>query len=259
MKICFNVLGGDYSKIVLYKNIMRKIFITLYISFIALTGYTQIADLNDLSNNFIEVKGFANNHITPDRIYLKILVNEKDIKGKVLNEIEKSMFGKLQEIGIDIQKDLVVKDFISNFKHYWILKSDIHLIKEYQVLVQDAEMAGKVFMELERLGISNISIDKLEHSEIERYKDELRIEAIKSARKKAKELTNAIGQDIGGALYIFENTNIDIVSALQGNVSGIMVRGYSMQGIYGSRAPEPDVEFEKIKLEYNVTVRFELK
>jgi len=48
-------------------------------------------------------------------------------------------------------------------------------------------------------------------------------------------------------------------SALQGKAAGIMIRGYSNTTIYGSNAPEPDIEFEKIKLEYNIIARFELK
>lgn len=48
-------------------------------------------------------------------------------------------------------------------------------------------------------------------------------------------------------------------SALQGKAAGIMIRGYSNTTIYGSNAAEPDIDFEKIKLEYNIIARFELK
>jgi uncharacterized protein len=238
---------------------MRKLIFTLCTSLIALISYAQTGDKNFIDQNYIEVKAYAEKQITPDRIYLNILINEKDIKGKTVPEIEKSMFDKLQEMGIDIQKDIAIKDFVSNFKHYWILKTDIRFIKEYQLIVRDAKLAGHVFIELEKLGISNISINKFEHSEIEKFKNEIRMEAIKSAKQKASDLTTSIGQDIGRALYIFENSDIDDESTLHGQVAGLMIRGYSAQGIYGSRAPDPDIEFEKIKLEYDVTVRFELK
>lgn len=111
---------------------MKKLISTLLFTVTILTGYGQEPGKNYIDQNYIEVTGYAEKQITPNRIYLKILINEKDIKGKTLEQIEKSMMAKLQDIGIDVSKDLVIKDFISNFKNYWILKSDILLTKEYQ-------------------------------------------------------------------------------------------------------------------------------
>lgn len=240
---------------------MRKIISTLLLATTILVGYGQETGKNFIDQNYIEVSGFAEKIVPPNRIYLKILINEKDVKGKTLPEIEKSMIDKLGEIGINVSKDLAIKDFISNFKHYWILKSDILLIKEYQLLVYDAKTAGQVFVELEKLGISNISIEKLDHSEINKYRKEVKIESIQSAKSEAANLSTAIGQEIGRALFVNENhiKNVNMTGALQGKVAGIMVRGYASNAIYGSKAAQPDIEFEKIKLEYHITVRFELK
>jgi uncharacterized protein YggE len=242
------------------KKTMKKLIFTFVLTIAILTAYGQEYGKNFIDQNFIEVTGYCEKQITPNRIYLKILVNEKDIKGKTLEEIEKSMITKLQEIGIDVSKDLVIKDFISNFKNYWILKSDIVLIKEYQLLVYEVKTAGMVFTELEKLGISNISIERLDHSEIEKFRQEVKVDAIKSAKEKANALTNAINQETGRALYILEHgNNINMTGSLQGQIAGIMIRGMSSKSIYGSRAPEPNIEFDKIKLEYNITVKFELK
>jgi uncharacterized protein YggE len=167
---------------------------------------------------------------------------------------------KLKELGFDLSKDLALKDLISNFQYYWFIKSDIVLSKEYQLLVKDAKTAGKVFVELQKLGISNASIDRVENSKIIDYRRDVKIMAIKAAQEKAKALTLAINQDVGRAIYIQELENLNATAnALQGRVAGINVRGYSNAAIYGSRAAEPEIEFEKIRLEYNVLVRFELK
>ena len=239
---------------------MKKLISTLLLTIHILIGYGQDSGKNFIDQNYIEVTGYAEKQITPNRIYLKILINEKDIKGQTLDQIEKSMIVKLQEIGIDVSKDLVIEDFISNFKNYWILKSDILLIKEYQLLVYEAKTAGQVFTELEKLGISNISIDRLDHSEIEKFRQEVKVDAIKSAKEKANALATAINQEAGRALYILEHgNNINMTGGLQGSVAGIMIRGMASKSIYGSKAPDPNIEFEKIKLEYNMTVRFELK
>ena len=240
---------------------MKKFILTILFATTILFGQAQELGKNFIDQNYIEVSGFAERLITPNRIYLKILINEKDVKGKTLQQIEKSMIEKLEEVGINTPEDLVIKDFTSNFKHHWILKSDILLIKEYQLLVYDAKTAGQVFMELEKLGISNISIEKLYHSEIDKFRQEVKRESIKSAQNEAKVLTAAINQDVGRAIYIIENhiKNVNMTGALEGKAKGIVVRGISSKAIYGSRAAQPDIGFEKIKLEYHITVKFELK
>jgi uncharacterized protein YggE len=192
-------------------------------------------------------------NIEPDQIYIQIFISENDYKGKeTLEMLEKNMLKKLQEIGIDLKKDFAVKDMSSNFKNYWLKKHDIFTSKQYQLIVHTAPVAGRVFRELEALGISNISIEKVDHSEIEKFKKEVKVNAIKVGRENAVSLAEAIGQTVGKALYIREN---EPFFPMQANT--IMMRGKSeaMDEAYS----EPDLEFEKIKLEYSVQVFFELK
>ena len=77
-----------------------------------------------------------------------------------------------------------------------------------------------------------------------------------TAKDKAIALSTSIDQDIGRALFIKEfdgNNNIN-------RTSNIIIRGYSSKSnnIYGSRAAT-NLEFEKIKIEYSILCRFELK
>jgi uncharacterized protein len=235
---------------------MKQIFIALLLLSCPII-FAQTGDKNFIDLNYIEVTGKAEMEIDPDDIYIRILINEKDFKGKTLADIEKSLYGKLNELGFDLSRDLVLKDLVSNFQYYWFIKADVQLSKEYQLLVHDAKTAGKVFMELQKLGISNASIDRAENSKITEYRREVKIAAVKAAQEKAKALALAINQDIGRAVYILETENP--VRAMAGSASNIAIRGYSSSNIYGSRAPEPDIEFEMIQLEYNIVARFELK
>jgi uncharacterized protein len=239
---------------------MRNLLIATFL-FPFLILNAQSGEKNFIDLNYIEVTGKADMEITPDEIFIRIFVNEKDFKNKSISELEKTMFEKLTESGFDLSKDLAIKDLVSNFQYYWFIKADILLSKEYQLVVHDAKTAGKVFIELQKLGISNVSIDKVDNSKIAEYRKEVKIAAIKAAQEKAKALALAINQDIGRAIYIqeLENSFNMTGSVLQGKAAGIMVRGYSNTTIYGSNAPEPDIEFEKIKLEYNIIARFELK
>lgn len=235
---------------------MKKLFFALLIFPFLTNG--QTGDKNFIDQNYIEVTGKSEMEVSPDLIYIKILVNEKDNKNKTpLANRENTMISKLKEIGIDINKDLLIKDISSNFKYYWLTKSEILLAKEYQLLVRDGKTASKVFIELENIGISSVSIDRLDNSNIQKYRKEVKIDAIKAAKEKAESLANAIQQNIGRAIYIQE------LEGAPPTVSNrILIRGatsISNSLLYGSRAPEPDIDFEKIRLEYSIICRFELK
>jgi uncharacterized protein len=223
---------------------------------IPLTIFSQSSGKNFIDQNFIEVTGRAEMDIIPDMIYIKIILSDKDNKNKQsLEDIEKSMINKLKEIGIDISKDLSVKNFVSNFKQYWISKSDIILTKEYQLVVHDTKALQDVFFELQKMGISNVSIEKLDHSKIEQYRKEVKVNAIKAAKEKAEALTLSINQTIGKAIFIQELDNQNFHNMAQKNMaSNSLIREES-----SGNSAQPDMEFEKINLQYSILVRFELK
>jgi uncharacterized protein YggE len=73
---------------------------------------------NFIDQNYIEVNGTSEMEVIPDMIYLHILINEKDNKNKTaLADRERSMIQKLKEIGINTDKDLVIKEMGSNFQY----------------------------------------------------------------------------------------------------------------------------------------------
>jgi len=232
---------------------MKKL-ILIILTILSISGFSQTK--NFIDQNFIEVTGKAEMEIIPNEIYLTIVLNEKDFKGKEdLQIIEQSLINKLKEIGINTSENLAVKDMVSNFKDYWIKSKEIKTSKVYQLKVTNAEMAGKVFQELELLGISNINVERVEHSEILDYKQKVKIAAIKAAKTKADSLTKAIDQSCGRAIYIQE-LNHQIYSGLnRTSTSNIMVR--EVNNLIQSNK-EFEIEFKSIKLEYAILVRFEL-
>ena len=233
---------------------MKKIMIAL-LMLVGLNAFAQPGTKNFIDQNYIEVVGKAEMEVAPDQIYLKILIDEKDFKGKSsLEELEGRMLKKLGKIGLDLSKDVVIMDMASNFKNYWVLNKKIYTMKEYKVLCREASAAGKVFQELELIGISNISIDRIEHSDIQKYRREVKVTAIKAAREKAVDLSAAIDQSIGKAIHVQEQ-DWRIRNTGQQMGANIMIRGTA------SSIPEPvpEIEFEKIKLESTILAKFLLK
>jgi len=232
-----------------------KNIISLIALFFTLSVYSQNCEKNYIDQNLIEVIGKAEIEVVPDLIFIKILINEKDTKNKIpVTELEIQMAEKLKSIGINIDQDLKVKDLSSNFKSYLLSKNEIFLSKEYQLVVHDALTTSKVFLELEKAGISNISIERLDHSKIEEYRKDVKIKAIKAAKEKAEFLAQAISQSIGRALLIQEQQNSFSNNYVANNA---VFYEYSKSGF--SSAGELEVDFEKIKLEYSIKCVFELK
>jgi len=215
----------------------------------------QNGQKNFIDQNFIEVTGKSELRITPDLIYVKIMLSEKDEKGKnSLQQNESNLVKKLTELGVDVKKDLMISDISSNFKYYLLSKNDILLTKEYMLVLHDAKMVSRVFLELEKIGISNVSIDRTDNTKMEDFRREAKEAAIIAAKEKAGYLTKAIGQNIGRAIYIQEVENNFTINN-PGTSNTIQIRGISTTNGYIS----PEVEFEKIILSYSVICRFELK
>jgi len=239
---------------------MKYLFAGLLLT-ISLSVFAQTEDKKSTEPKYIEVTGTAEMEVVPDMIYLDITLKDKDNKGKLsLIDIEKLMIDKFTEIGINISKDLSIKDFASNIKTYWLAKNDILLSKNYQVIVHDTKTLQKVYVELQNMGISNISISKLDHSKLTQFRRDIKVSAIKAAKEKAEALIGAINQTLGKAIYVKELDNENISNFNISNSvanSNILIRGISSNPKIDNSSP-PDIEFETINLKYSILVRFEL-
>ncbi|MBS2213595.1 SIMPL domain-containing protein [Carboxylicivirga mesophila] len=236
---------------------MKKELFMLTIMLCTANLMAQNGDKNFIVQNYIEVIGKSEMEISPDLIYIKVLLDEKDTKNKEnLSQLEAKMTTTLEGIGINTKEDLLIKDISSNFKYYLLTRNKILLSKEYQILVRDGKTASQVFISLENIGISNVSIDRLDHSKIVQLRKDVKVNAIKAGKDKAESLALAIGQNVGRALYIQERDNMQDYRTS----NNIMIRGVSSK-IYGSNAASAalDFDFEKIKIAYSILCRFELE
>lgn len=230
---------------------MKKNAILLLAVFLSWSAIAQ-GQKNFIDQNYIEVKGLAKLELVPDEIYLNIHLDEQDTKNKESIEVlEKQMFVALKKAGVDLKKQLSVSDFASNLQNHFIKRDDVSKTKNFELLVHDSKTLGQVFVELEKIKISNINILKVDHSEIEKYRKQVKVSAVKAGKEKAKALAEAIGQTIGKAIYIDE---ISLPYGRQMENTVMRVKSAS----YSSNMEMPNLDFQKIKLEYTVLMRFAL-
>ena len=233
---------------------MKNLFLILSILFCS----KALCQKNFIDQPYLETTSKVDTLIAPDKIYLNIILLEKDSKGKMsVEELESKMVNKLQLLGIDIKKQLSVKDLSSNFKKYVLKKQDVQKAKQFSLLVYDASTAGKVIQKLEEENISNITLEKTEYSKMEQLKLALKAKAIVKAKENAVNLAKPLNQKIGNALYI-SDFETNIINSLSGKVSGVVIRGYASMSESNYENEIPEIEFEKMKIEASVNVKFRL-
>ena len=229
---------------------MKKIILLLVLGLIFTNGYSQTK--NFIDQPYIETRVKVDTLVTPDRIYLNILIAEKDTKGKIsVEEFENKMADKLISLGIDLQKQLTLSDLASNFKKYFLKRKDVLKSKAYQLVVYDALTAGKVIVGLEEIGVSNVQFYKTEYSKIEELKLNLKTKAVSKAKKEAAALLKPLNQKVGNVLYISDVNNYTNYS--------MQMRTASLEVAYDKKFEPIDIEFQKIKVQSEINIKFKIE
>ncbi len=234
---------------------MKKYFLVILL--FALTTGMQAQTKNFLDQPYLEVTGTSDSLVTPNEIFIKIIISEKDSRDRIsLEESEAKMIAGLKSLGIATNTDLAVTDMLSNYKTYLLKQKDILKSREYQLKVTDAATTGKVFLKLEELGIANTSIEKVGRTDLENIENLCRTKAVENAKAKALALTKPLSQTIGNAVHI-TNLENNFQSAMYETAPNIRIRGAARMD--KTQYEDPGIEFEKIKVSISVTVRFTLK
>ena len=206
---------------------------------------------------FIEVVGNGEIEIVPNEIYISFTLKERmDGKNKIsIEEQEKELKKQLQNAGFDL-KNLSLSDASAGFVPVKRKKKEVLTAKNYILKVVTTTEVATAFDVLDSVDALNADITRVAHSEIEKYRKEVKIMAVKAAKEKAAYLLEAIGETVGKPLMIQERETYDDV------MPEANYRMKTMNAMADSEmAPEelPELSFQKIKLKYSVFARFEIK
>lgn len=206
---------------------------------------------------FIEVVGNGEMEIVPNEIYISFTLKERmDGKNKItIEEKEKELKNQLQKAGFDLA-NLSLSDASAGFVPVKRKKQEVLTSKNYILKVATTTEVASVFDVLDSVEALNADISRVAHSEIEKYRKEVKIMAMKSAKEKAAYLLEAIGESVGKPLMIQERETYDDV---------MPVANYRMKAVGVMAESEiaqeeiPELSFQKIKLKYAVFARFAIK
>ena len=229
---------------------MKRFILAAAVALLALPAAAQV---QEAFPSYIQVNGRAEREIAPDEFYLQIVINERDSKGKVSVESQqRDMIAALKRLGVNVEKQLKVANLSSEF----CKNNTSGATAKYQLQLGSSAEVGKVWQALDGLGISNVSILKVSHSQLERYKSEVRVEAMRNAKQNAATLAEAIGQTIGKCFYVYDSNN-DVMPVFYNNMA--VMRSAKAFDAAEAAAEEEPLDFKTIKLQYSVQAKFVLE
>ncbi len=212
----------------------------------------------------INVAGMAEMEVVPDEIYVTVELREYDKKGggKVdIDGIKNDFIKSALSIGI-AETDISVQGYQGWDGNYWLYKKnkkknpDLKASITYQVKLSSTKKMDELVQRLDDEATQNFFISRVSHSKMQDFKKQLKIQAVKAAKEKAVYLAEAIGEKAGEALTINDPNEI-IVRPPYPIMANMKMRSETMAMDAGQ--PEPNIDFKKIKLQFEVNAVFALR
>lgn len=231
---------------------MKKMMFLLAALVVALSASAQ---QTEAFPSYIEVTGVAEKEIAPNEIYLSITINERDSKGKIsIDEQQREMLAALKKLGVKADEQLKMVDLTSSY-----FKRGTALARaQYELKLTSAVEVARVWRALDLLGISQVTVQKVSHSEMERFKAETRDDAIRAARDNARALAEAIDQKAGKCFWIADYTTPTRTTFAA--VANMKARGVAEDSIaFEESVEEAGLEFQTIHLQHRVQAKFVLE
>lgn len=205
----------------------------------------------------IEVNGSAEAEVTPDIIYIGMSLKEyfRDANNKKKVEIEtleRQLQSAVLKAGIP-QENFTINN-ISSYNNWWEMRKNTGFLarKQYRIKVTDLTKFNEIMSAVDPKGIEYSNIENYDYSKIETLKKALKIKALQAAKDKAAYLIGSIGGSLGGPIDIQEINNESYPQPMY-RTNALMEAKVMDQGAM------PDIDFKKIKLNYQMRAVFEIK
>jgi len=225
---------------------MKKLFVLA--ALIIAATYTTFAQSVDLRRK-IEVTGTAEQEVTPDIINVSISLQEY---GKVtIDQLEKQLEDAVRDAGIP-KEDFTVNN-ISAYNYKYQKKKDPAFMasKQYGIRFHNLNKFDQIIAKIDPKGIQSTNIDSYDYSKMDALKNELKLKALMSAKSKATYLLAGLNETLGPVLNITENDNSNYPMPRP-----VMFKSMAMAD--RATPAESDIDFKKIKLNFQINAVFQI-
>ncbi|HEY6956324.1 MAG TPA: SIMPL domain-containing protein [Flavisolibacter sp.] len=209
----------------------------------------------------ITVTGSAEMEIVPDEIYAMVDLKEYEKKGQgkvAIDKIRQDFLAAVRSLGLpDTAVSVAAYDGYNG--NPWLRKKnkkdELYASITYQVKLKTAAQVDQLVDRLDDNATSNFYIARTSHSKLAEFRKNLKIQAIRAAKEKAAYLAEAINEQVVVAVTINEPN--EYFQPYYNLASNRMMKAEAVQ--MDQAADQPQADFKKMKLKYDVTVVFALK
>lgn len=211
----------------------------------------------------ITVNGSAEVELTPDEIYVQIDLKEYEKKGggKVsIEKIRQEFLTAVRSMGLPDTALSIAGYGGANGNPWWRrknkLKDELYAAITYQVKLRNSAQIDQLVDKLDDAATQNFYVQRTSHSRLEEIRKNLKIGAVKAAKEKAIYLAEAINEKVADAVTINE-PNEFYQPYYKDMMSNTAMRAQATAS--ESVVDQPQADFKKIKIRYDVNVVFALK
>ena len=178
---------------------------------IALTFFMALGQMNAQETKpMITVMGEGKVKVVPDQVSISVSVESKgtkaaDVKKENDTKVD-AVLKYIKKMGIDAKDFQTTRVSLNDQYDYEKKKHNYVAVQSIQILVKDLSKYDALMEGLVDSGINNIGNIDFQSSKIEMHKSEARKLAIQNAKAKAQDYVGALGQKIGFAYTIVDNS-----------------------------------------------------
>ena len=227
---------------------------------LAFTGFSQ--NVVNPYPRTITVNGSAEMEITPDEIYVQVYLKEYEKKGggKIsIEKIRQDFLTAVRSLGLPDSSITVSGYDANNYNPWWRKKNkkeELYASITYQVKLRSTAQIDQLVDKLDDNATQNFYISRTTHSKLEEFRKNLKIQAVKAAKEKADYLAEAANAKVGVPITI--NEPGEYYQPYYGDMASNRMMKAEM--VQQTAAPEqPQADFKKMKIRYDVNVVFELR
>lgn len=233
---------------------MKKIKFVVTIIVILLNTTLQAQTFDN--RKFIEVTGSAEMTIQPDEIELEIVLLEYDKNGQKvkLQKIEADFYAVLKKNNVNIET-LTLSGSNNYWWYWWYHRNNSYQTKTINIKLNKDTNFLQLVENLNEKWVQSIEISKTTNKETQKFRKEVKIEAIKAAKEKATYLLESIGEQIGGVLSVEEIPEVTNFWYNQSN----RLSNSNISISNGGNSSDGVGNVPMIKLRYEIKAKFEIK
>lgn len=198
-------------------KIKNTLLILLIGLFVVLNINAQTVDVDNLA--LIKVTGTAEIQVVPDTATLSFTVSKKNAVVASAKKENDETIARVTDLAkrfgvaaVDVKTDYVrVKEAMKREKligsddDYQEIHDGYNVNRDLVVKLRDISKFESFLTALLDAGVNDVESVVFSSSELRKYKDQARTQAVRAAREKAQAMAQAINQNIGKAISIQEN------------------------------------------------------